>query len=180
MTPVIRRLGLLFISALLLGACAGADRAALSVGEESISREDLVELYIAVDSQAEETPAVISADGLRGVAGVWLNNAASAIALDESGVAMSEEERAAVDLQISDIFANDLIPELNTESAAYEALQRNLWINTKVDFLTVAVTQRSTELMLDADIESRIGVINPAGVFADPRDPNPPPAIVGR
>ncbi len=162
MINVIRRLGVLFVLVLALAGCAGAERAAVTVEDSSISRADLIELVVALNPGGpDEVPATISADVLRDVANTWTRDAAISAALAEQGVVMTEAERVEINAQIEDAFSNAQIGVMAPLSGGFEALQRNVWVAGKVQELTEESQIRVQELLDDAEVESRLGVVDP-------------------
>ena len=165
MIYVIRRLGILLALVLTVGACAGAERDAVSVGDHSISRADLVDLVVAVwpgdAPDPNELPATLSAQPFRDVANTWINDAAIATALSEQGIVMTEEERVAINGQIEDVIVDGQIGNLLPLTGGYEALQRNIWVSTSRNLLDETSGARADQLIRDADVESRLGSVDP-------------------
>lgn len=166
MTPVIRRLGVLLVLLLTIGACAGSERESLAAGDYSISRGDLTELVVALNPGGPtELPSTLSAETFRGIADVWIRDAALATVLEENGVTMTEDERIAINGTIEDAVRGEQIGVLAPLSQGYAALQRNVWVAGKVDQLDGEAQARVQALMVDADIESRIGKVDPETTF---------------
>jgi len=159
---VIRRLGVLLVLVLAMAGCAGAERSAVTVGDSSISRADLIELVVALNPGGpDELPPTISAEVLRDVANTWTRDAAISAALGEKGIVMTEDERVDINLQIESAFSNAQIGVLAPLSGGFEALQRNVWVASKLEELDEVSSIRVQELLDDADVESRLGAVDP-------------------
>ena len=161
MDSVLRRLPILFVLLLIMAGCTGAERAAVTVGDESISRADLVDLVVALNPGGpDELPPSLSADSLRAVANTWSRDAAISTALAEQGITMTEAERVDVNGQIEGAFSSAQIGVLAPLSGGYSALQRNIWVDSKTSLMDESIAGRAQELLDDGDVESRLGAID--------------------
>lgn len=145
-----------------MGACAGGDRSAISVGDISVSRSDLIDITFATNPGGpDELPATLDNGMLRNIANALALDAAVVTVLAEQGITMSESEAAAIDAQINDGIASAQLRELDPEGGAFAALRRNLWASSFINGLDPDSVDQVQELLADVEVESRLGVYNP-------------------
>lgn len=162
MVSVIRRIGIAVIFVLTLSACAGAERASLTVGDISVNRADLIELTdAALGNPDPDSTATVDAAALRNITGIALQDAAVATALAEQGITFTEQDRVTTEAQVSEGIAAQQLPAVFQGSGAWEILVRSIWLGSlPAEQFDDSVFVRIEELMRGAELESRIGEVN--------------------
>lgn len=163
MMPVPRRVvPVVFVMVMLaLGACAGADRSVASVGDETISRDELLN-YSSVFQQIDLT-ATHPAPALRAAAQAWIQDAATVQALSSNGIELEDAQRLQAEQLLQQaIEAGEVLP-VTPSSAGYEYIVRRAWLLGEPRAGDPAVQDAVIQLLLDdVEVSSRLGRWNPA------------------
>lgn len=126
MNLVIRRLGIALVFVLSLSACAGAERASVSVDGDSMTRQQLNEItaLFSVDPGLE-TPATLDAEFARLVASTFVRDTVLVDYLEGQGIPLTDD--------IREQLASQRGPELAADN--FESAETQLFVT---DFLTNA------------------------------------------
>jgi len=168
-----RRFLFLAIGLFFLGACGATDTAAISVGDRSITAEELATFSeigmgtFGQDSNANaavqfagiDTELVVNADILRQLGVAWLQNAAAVQLLEERGIVLTDGQRVTVEAQLSQIIGLETQARLlGTET--YESFVDLIWLND-VGVALDGAQEELRSLMASAQVSSRLGVFDP-------------------
>ncbi|MFT7473219.1 MAG: hypothetical protein ACI81L_000133 [Verrucomicrobiales bacterium] len=177
MTAVIRRLGILLVLVLTLGACAGGEGTSVSIGDRSLSRQDLTDLVVAVNGGVplgSDQPTTLSAENYRGIATIFIRNAATTHYFASKGVSMTDEERGLLQEQTSDrVGVEGGLGFLAFESPAFNAIVDNAWVSNQPvetffddgppagldeQLFSLRLVEIVSDSGLAVDVESRVGL----------------------
>lgn len=120
LVTVIRRFALFISIVLAVTACAGAERVSIDAGEESLTREQLLELGIAL--QGGEAGATVSTTGLRGLGTAYLRSVAFLDFFEDQGLAEPDGLRGSIQDEIVDAGSLGEIGFIEFQSVGFEAL----------------------------------------------------------
>jgi len=163
MIPVSRRLLLVLVTTLLFvaGGCAGGDRSMASVGDDSVSVEELLN-YSSVFQRIELT-ATHPAPSLRAAAQAWIQDAAVAQALSSNGIELEDAaELEAEQLLQQAIESGEILP-VAPATPGYEFMVRRAWLLREERAGDPEVQDTAVALLTDSvDVSSRLGRWDPA------------------
>lgn len=182
MLSVIRRLGVLVVLVFVLAGCAGAERAAVTVGDRSMSREDLMgftRLDQEISQGASEVQSTVDAQRLRSNAQVIIEQYAQLEALEDVGVVATAAEREAAAQRLKSIIdtqrqaaANGEVAPVSEFVAGYapsspgyefviDLFSMELAIASNPDLTPLIRTEDVAAYFESASVESRIGIWDP-------------------
>ncbi len=149
------------VMALVVSGCAGADRTELSVGADSITREEL-QTYASVLQRIEPT-SIFPADAARSWSRVWLIDAAFAQTIGEERPELSSERRLDSEQQLQQWVEAGQIGSVTPSTPGYDFLVRRAWLQSE-PLTGDPVIQESVIALLQDDVEvaGRLGRWDPA------------------
>ena len=119
-----RALALVFV-VLVASSCAGGDKTYVRVGEESMSRSELID-YTAVISRRGEA-AIHPTANLRALAGQWILESARAQVLADDGIVLEDPQLLAAEQLVQQAVAAGDIAPITPSSDAYDDVVRTAW-----------------------------------------------------
>lgn len=153
-------LPLVIAAVLAVGGCAGADRSMASVGDESVSREELLN-YSSV-FQRIELSSTHPAPSLRAAAQAWIQDSAGVQALASAGVELDDERRLDAEQLLQQAIENDEILPVAPSTPGYEYMVRRAWLLREERMADPAVQEAAIALLSDdVEVSSRLGRWDP-------------------
>ncbi len=161
---MIQRLSPLIALVLLLTACAGSSRVAVDADDSSLTRDQLLNLTIALDPNIPpgvDDVASVSADSLRQVAAAHIVNVALLDFFENEGGGIPEELRGEIQDVVVDQGSTGQIGRLEFDSVEFNTyvdilLGQQLFAESGLDQAQVrAIVLEETS---DYEVESRLGV----------------------
>lgn len=159
-----RRFLILLAGLLFLSACGATDTAAIRLGDQSISEQELAALAELVQGPAAielggiDSGLVANVAVLRQIGSIWLQNAAERQALEDRDIVLTDQARLETEAFLSQSFPPELLTEMNG-GEAYEALITNAWLQGVIANLNGADAE-VLGLMSSADISSSLGTFD--------------------
>ena len=171
MRAVLRRTLLLSVLVLVastaVGGCAGADRTVATVGDESISREELLN-YSSV-FQRIELSSTHPAPSLRAAAQAWIQDSAGVQALAGAGIELDDERRLEAEQLLQQAIQNDEILPVAPSTPGYDFMVRRAWLLREDRIADPAVQEAALDLLTDdVDVSSRLGRWDPVTLQITP------------
>ena len=174
-----RRFLLLLVGLLFLSACGATDTAAIRLGDESITEQELVQLVASIGTLPTDaaTPglsleqaaaamaidteigsSVVDAQALRSIGVTWLQNVAEQRVLADRDIVLTDQARLETEAALLGFFRPDVLAEING-TEAHEALIRNFWLQGVI--ANIADPQPILDLMSSPTIKSNLGEFDP-------------------